>query len=226
MVATNINKARLAAVQGLPVIAQFVCRVLSLIILLGLGATGAAAEAATPALYDQPVLTLDPGMHTAAIKRADVDIAGTTVVTGSEDKTVRIWSARTGELLRTIRVPQGVGNVGKIYAVAISPDGQLVAAGGWTRWTDADRQQQLYLFDSRTGALVRRIEGLPNGVFCLAFSPDGRYLAATLGAGGLRVYDRDAGWGEVARDKDYGDSSYGAAFAPDGRLATTSDDRH
>ena len=26
-----------------------------------------------PGLYDRPVLVLDPGMHTAPIKRADVD---------------------------------------------------------------------------------------------------------------------------------------------------------
>ena len=57
----------------------------------------------------------------------------------------------------------------------------------------------------------------------LVFSPTGRYLAATLGGThGLRVYDRDAGWREVARDAPYGDASYGAAFAADGRLATTS----
>ena len=58
----------------------------------------------------------------------------------------------------------------------------------------------------------------------LTFSPDGRRLAATLAAGGIRLYDRDQGWGEAARDEDYGDQSYGAAFAPDGRLATTAFD--
>jgi WD40 repeat protein len=202
-------------------------QILILIILLGFGATDVAAAEGAPSLYDQPVLTLDPGMHTAMINRADTDAAGTTVVTGSDDKTIRIWSVRTGELLHTIRVAQGPGNVGKVDAVAISPNGQLVAAGGWTRWTDTDRQEQIYLFDIRTGALVRRIEGLRNVVLHLVFSPDGRYLAATLwGANGLRVYDRESGWSEVARDGDYGDDSYGAAFARDGRLATTSLDRH
>ncbi len=58
----------------------------------------------------------------------------------------------------------------------------------------------------------------------LTFSPDGRRLAAALWSGGLRVYARDQDWVEAARDEDYGDSSYGAAFAPDGRLATTSCD--
>src|SRR5208283_1314570 len=99
------------------------------------------------------------------------------------------------------------------YAVAISPDGALIAAGGWTRWTEADPQQQIYLFDRATGALVRRIEGLPNDVAHLAFSPDGARMAAVLGSGGLRVYARHTGWAEAARDEDYGSQSYGADFA-------------
>ena len=66
---------------------------------------------------------------------------------------------------------------------------------------------------------------MPNITTFLAFSPDGRYLAATLGGtGGLRVFDRDKDWSKAFRDDQYGDSSYGAAFARDGRLATTAMD--
>ncbi len=43
-------------------------------------------------------------------------------------------------------------------------------------------------------------------------------------AAGLRVYTKQTGWAEEARDEDYGGDSYGADFASDGRLATTSDD--
>ena len=173
---------------------------LSLVLVLALLVSGAALAAAGEAgLYDQPVLTLDPGMHTAMIRRADVSATGAYAVTGSDDKTVRLWDAQTGRLLRTIRLPQGPGHVGKVYAVAISPDGALVAAGGYTGATG--QPQHIYLFDRDTGALVRRLEGLPNVVHHLVFSPTGRYLAATLGGtDGLRVYDRDADWREVARD--------------------------
>jgi WD40 repeat protein len=155
---------------------------LSLALMLALLASGVAAVAGDAGLYDQPVLTLDLGMHIAPIRRVDVSATGAYAVTGSHDKTVRLWDAQTGRLLRTIRLPQGPGYVGQVFAVAISPDGALVAAGGYTGAVDQPRQS-IYLFDRDTGALLRRLDGLPNLILHLAFSPTGRYLAATLGGG-------------------------------------------
>ena len=65
------------------------------------------AQEATPGLYERPVLALDPGMHTAPIMRADVDAQRRLAVTGSDDKTVRVWAVADGALLRTIRLPSG-----------------------------------------------------------------------------------------------------------------------
>jgi WD40 repeat protein len=194
---------------------------LSLALLLVLQVSGVAAAAGEAGLYEQSVLTLDPDMHTAPIRRADVSATGAYAVSGSFDKTVRIWAVTTGQLLHTIRLPQGPGHVGRVTAVAISPDGALVVVGGYAR--DRGQPQDIYFFRRDTGDFVRRLEGLPSAVMHLVFSPTGRYLAVTLrGTHGLRVYDRDAGWQEVAHDALYGDHSHGAAFAADGRLATTS----
>ena len=131
-------------------------------------------------------------MHTA-IRRADVDAAGRYAVTGSDDKTVRVWSVDDGRLLRTIRLPAGPGNVGKVYAVAISPDGELIAAGGWTRWTDADHRSRSTSSTAPPAPWSGASTACRMSSTHLTFSPDGRHLAATLGgANGLRVYDRDA----------------------------------
>ncbi len=172
-------------------------------------------------LYERPVLVVDPGLHTAISKTAAADAAGRFVVTGSYDKTVRIWSAADGKLLRTIRMPAGPGHIGAIFAVAMSPDGDVVAAAGYG---EGQRIISIYVFDRGSGKMISRIVGLPNGVHELAFSADGRYLAATCGSGGLRVFDRDKNWSEAFRDEAYGDQSYGAAFTEDGRLATSSYD--
>ena len=173
-------------------------------------------------LWEHPTLVLDPGFHTAMIVRADA--AAGVAVTASHDKTVRVFDLEDGRLLRTLRLPAGPGNVGKAFATAISPEGALIAAGGTTR-DPSSGTEQIYLFDRASGALVHRLDGLPNGVAHLAFSPDGCFLAAALGRpNGLRVFDREAGWAEVARDPDYSDCSYGVAFAPGAgaSLATTS----
>jgi WD40 repeat protein len=174
-------------------------------------------------LYDRPVLAIDPGMHTSRITSQAVDAGGRFVVTGGDDHTVRIWSVADGKLLRTIWIPVGPEHVGSIYAVAISPDGSTIAAGGYTERLDGDHP--IYIFDRESGNLVRRIAGdSPSATLFLTFSPDGRYLAAALAEHGLRVFDRDKKWSEAFRDDQYGDRSCGATFARDGRLATTSYD--
>jgi WD40 repeat protein len=175
-------------------------------------------------LYDRPTLAVDPGMHTAAIWSLAVDAKAQYAATGSADRTVRIWSVADGTLLREIWVPVGPENVGIVYAVAITPDQSTIAAGGHTERGDGDHP--IYLFDRASGNLIRRIRGdLPDVTFFLTFSPDGRYLAAMLGGrNGLRVFDRDRDWSEAFRDDQYGGSSHSAAFARDGRLATTSND--
>ena len=162
-------------------------------------------------------------MHTATIRRIGMDAAQRYLVTGSHDKTVRVWDLASGRLLRTLRPPVGPGAEGKIYAVALSPDGSTVAAAGSTGW-DWDGTASIYLFDRASGRLRQRLPGLPNVIIHLVYSRDGAFLAATLvGTHGLRVY-RTSDGAEVARDAAYGDDSYGADFDASGRLVTTSHD--
>jgi WD40 repeat protein len=99
------------------------------------------------------VLIIDPGMHTMKISRASADAEGRWAATGSGDKTVRVWSLADGALLSTIRLPAGSGHIGMVYAVAMSPDGAVVAAGGFTG--PYDKPKSLYLFDRVSGTLVR-----------------------------------------------------------------------
>jgi len=42
----------------------------------------------------QPFLRIEPGMHTASIQRIGVDTVCSLMVTGSYDKTARLWRCR------------------------------------------------------------------------------------------------------------------------------------
>lgn len=171
----------------------------------------------------QPILRIETGTHAALVNRIAVDAAGRYLVTASVDKTARVWDLSSGELLRVLRPPIGQGNEGMLYTVVISPDGTTVAVGGWTgaEWDGTD---SIYLFDRETGILRERIINISNVINYLAYSPDGRYLAANIGSpDGVRLY-RTGDYSECGHDTD-GDLGVAADFDPSSkRLATTNKD--
>lgn len=185
--------------------------------------TVAAASAAEPPA--EPILRIDPGEHTSRIRRIAADAAGRWLVTASDDKTARIWDRAAGKLVMTLRPPIGPGFEGNLFAAAISPDGELVAVSGWTQFNNGATSKavdgsSIYLFERASGRLLRRMVKLPDAVFDLAFSTDGRHLAAGLGSDGVHVFSVADGK-LVASDPDCDDDSYGVQFGSDGRIATT-----
>lgn len=118
-------------------------------------------------------------------------------------------------MLTTLRVPIDRGEDGKLNAVALSPDGQIVAVGGWT-------EHGIYLFDRVTGHFIRRLEVIGEGVVNrLAFSPDGSTVAAILGGNyGLLLFSVANGK-LIGKDGNYGGPSFSVHFSPkNGRLVT------
>ena len=178
------------------------------------------APALAQPVSDAPLPMLDAGMHTAVINRFAVDRAGRYGVSASDDKTARVWELASGALLQTLRVPVGPDNEGKLYAVAISPDGEQVAVGGWT--SSNDLRDSVYLFARSTGRLVGRIPDLPNVVKHIAWSPDGRRLAIALGGNnGIRLHATAPPYAEIGRDAAYGGDSYSVDFDRSGRVVST-----
>ena len=182
---------------------------------------GQAQDAASE-LPTEPILRIETGKHGAIILRIDTDAANRFAVTASDDKTVRVWSLPEGRLMRVLRLPIDQGDIGKAYAVAISPDGTTVAVGGFTGTAG---HINIFLFDRASGELKQRLRDLPNVVIHLAYSPDGRRLVAALcGTNGIRVFDAGNDYRQLPSDTQYGDQSYWAAFDRSGRLVTTSFD--
>jgi WD40 repeat protein len=188
------------------------------------GTASAALNDAIKACPDQrPFLRIETGMHTAPIYRIGLDAACRLLATGSDDKTVRLWSLPDGKLQRIVRLPIGDGDAGKVDATALSPDGRWLAAGGWDAVWDKTGKDNLTVIDLSSGA-IRRYGVFENVITHIAFSADGRRIAVGLdGKNGVRVLDSATGE-ELLADRDYGDDLYGLAFAPDGALITSSFD--
>ena len=176
----------------------------------------------------EPILRMELGTHNAGIFSIAIESSNRTLVTGSEDKTVRLWDfSDRVKLLRTLRPPVGEGEQGQIFAVALSPDGRIVACGGRT---GAPKRGDacVYLFDRDTGALIRRLGGLPGWVQHLVYTRDGRYLVAVMSERGGKVswagmsIFRLPDYALVAEDRDYGNHIRWVESSPSGsRLATT-----
>lgn len=168
-------------------------------LLLALTRGAVAAEAS-----GAPILRVETGRHTALTQSLAVDAAGKRVFSASDDKTIRVWQLPDWRLSATYRIPIGPGHEGQIYSIALSPDGQTLAVGGWTGWS-WESKGSVYILDAATGELLKRIGGFDEVIGCVRFSPDGRHIAVGLmGDTGLRVL-RGSDYREVARDTQHGD---------------------
>ena len=97
------------------------------LLVFAIGALVFSSSAFSSEPSKEPMLKIETGMHTAPIWRIGIDNAERYLVTGSRDKSIKVWELRTGKLIKTLRPPIGSGNEGRISAVAISPDGRYVA---------------------------------------------------------------------------------------------------
>ena len=83
---------------------------------------------------------------------------GTRIVTGSGDKTAKVWDARTGTLLLELK-----GHTGEVWSVRFSPDGTRIVTGS------ADRTAKVW--DARTGTPPARAQGAHGLGLERAFQP-------------------------------------------------------
>lgn len=170
-------------------------------------------------------LRIETGMHVDKINQVGLDSTCRMMITGSDDKTARLWAVPEGgkgtfSPRGILRVPVGPENNGGIKAATLSPDGKYAALGAEYIPDGGTDESAVYIFETATGKPVRRIAGLDAAIYQLVYSPGGEYLAAALSSGrGMRVWET-SGWRQVGSDDGYGESAYSVSFAPDGKVFT------
>jgi len=163
-----------------------------------------------------PILRLESGGHTAAIRRISVDSARGLVLTASDDRTARLWSLESGALLRTLRPPIEAADRGRLYGAALHPKLPVAAVAG-TTGAGPQGPHAIFLFDTETGRLQRRIDARAGDIKRLAWSADGTVLlAAYAGSDGIRAFSID---GTQIFEQSVRGASYGLSVAPDGTTA-------
>ena len=143
---------------------------------------------------------------------------GKTLASGDGLHYLRFWNIATRTAADSVFVGATVTNV------AYSPDGKTVATGtadGYFLSLTATTFQPIVLWDART---LTRTAVLDQGsnVSAMAFSPDGKTIAAGTESGLVLLWDL-ATRKKIVRLNGHADTVFSVAFSPDGKTLASSD---
>ena len=141
--------------------------------------------------------------HSGLISSVTFSPDGKQVLTGSQDKTARLWDRASGKLIRTFE-----GHSSYIDSVAFSPDGKLVLTGS--------QDKTARLWDVASGQEIRVLNGHTSRIFSVAFSPDGKQVLTGSFDKTVRLWDVASG----KENRTFGGGTsqvQSVAFSPDGK---------
>jgi WD40 repeat protein/tRNA A-37 threonylcarbamoyl transferase component Bud32 len=149
--------------------------------------------------------------HDNPMTCAAVSTDGKLLATSSQDRTVKVWDALTGQEKVTLS-----GQKQTVTWVAFSPDSKYLAGSSMDR--------SVIVWDLNTNKQAHRLEGHTGGVWRVVYSADGKSLATAGLDMTVRVWDAETGTENLTLRK-HTKGITGVAFSPDGaRLASASYD--
>ena len=156
----------------------------------------AASEDQIVRLWDAATLTLRAELkgHTSAVAAVAFAPDGATLASAGADGTVRVWSVTETRLLHTLQ-----SGTNSLTLVAYSPDGErlAVAEGGmpssggnpFTRYAKCSKSGRVLLWNTKTRQIERILDTQSHDALAVAFTSDGRQLAAGGIHNTLTVFD-------------------------------------
>ncbi len=187
---------------------KIVLSIILLIITLSLGLIIALVKNHNK-VQDDSILTLKG--HKNRVWSVDYSYDGKFIASGSWDKTIKIWNAKTGDCIQTLK-----GHEGYVYGVAFSPDGKTLVSGG--------DDCTVKLWDVEKGYCIRDFIGHDGSVYGVAFSPDGRFVVSGGTDGTVKIWEiggkciHTLGDNNLYYNTTIKHSVYSVAFSPDGRF--------
>jgi len=140
--------------------------------------------------------------HTGAVRCVSVTPDGSAAISGSDDRTLKVWDLVTGKCCATLK-----GHSSIVYCVSITPDGRTAVSGS--------DDGAMNVWDLTTGECRATLNGHSGTVYCLAITPDGRTAVSGSGDRTLKVWDL-TNEKCLATLEGHSDFVYCLAIAPDG----------
>lgn len=147
--------------------------------------------------------------HRDTVTRVKFSPDGKTLVSGSWDKTLKIWQ-RDGTVLHTL-----MGHDDAVWSVNYSPDGKFLVS--------ASRDKTVKVWRIADGKEIMTLVGHNDWVACVSFSPDGQTIASMGWDGTMKLWNL-AGE-ELSSFSTHDGPVVAISFSPDGKhLLTASHD--